>query len=262
MNTESKTGQKPATVTVTPQLRARVAAMDACEIKVTVRPDQELKAERAMELNEDTAEVRVIYFYDTPKLNLYHAGVALRARLVKGVNDDSTVKFRPVEAGQVSDDWKRLPGFKLEADCVGERVVCSASLTVLQQHDEINDVEKGKRPIDKLFSKDQERFLAEFHKGPIDFKELRVMGPIRVLRWKSKHESFPYELTTEEWRLPNGDDLVEVSIKMPPSEALQAKTAFRKHLIQLGIDPEGAQQTKTQTALEYFAANHRKAVPR
>jgi hypothetical protein len=36
--------------------------MDAVEIKVTIRPDQELRAERAMEVNEDTAEVRVLYF--------------------------------------------------------------------------------------------------------------------------------------------------------------------------------------------------------
>ena len=47
-----------------PKSRA-LAAMDAVEIKVTIRPDQELRAERAMEVNEDTAEVRVLYFYDT-----------------------------------------------------------------------------------------------------------------------------------------------------------------------------------------------------
>jgi len=38
----------------TPNSRA-LAMMDAVEIKVTIRPDQELRAERAMEVNEDTA---------------------------------------------------------------------------------------------------------------------------------------------------------------------------------------------------------------
>ena len=130
-----------------------VAAMDAVEIKVTVRPDQELRAERTMELNEDTADVRVIYFYDTPSLDLFNAGVALRARLVKGDDDDSTVKFRPVEAASISKDWTRLKGFKLEADCVGDRVVCSASLTALQKRDEIDKVAKGKRPIESYSRK-------------------------------------------------------------------------------------------------------------
>jgi len=238
-----------------------MAAMDAVEIKVTIRPDQELRAERAMELNEDTADVRVIYFYDTPQLDLFDAGVVLRSRLVKGDDDDSTVKFRPVEAAKISKEWKQLKGFKLEADCVGNRVVGSACLTVLQKRDEIDEVAKGKRPIDKLFSKDQERFLSEFYSGAVDFGKLRVLGPIRVLRWKLMHKGFPHELTLEEWRLPDGEDLVEVSIKTEPSAAVQAQKDFDQHLRELGLDPEGAQETKTRTALEYFAKAKRKAKP-
>lgn len=45
------------------------AGVDTVEIKVTIRPDQELKALRALELNEDSAEVRIIYFYDTANLD-------------------------------------------------------------------------------------------------------------------------------------------------------------------------------------------------
>ena len=82
-----------------------LAAMDAVEIKVTIRPDQELRAERAMEVNEDTAEVRVLYSYDTPDLHLFNAGVALHARLVKWDADDSTVKFR---SGRSDAHFKRL----------------------------------------------------------------------------------------------------------------------------------------------------------
>lgn len=230
-----------------------LACMDAVEIKVTVRPDQELKAERALEINEDTAEVRVIYFYDTPSLELFDAGIVLRARLVKGDDDDSTVKIRPVDPAKIADEWKRHDEFKLEADCVGERVVCSASLKVLQRRDEIDEVAKGTRPIDKLFSKDQERFLATFASEPIDFGKLRVLGPIRVLRWKLKQPQFPHELTVEEWRLPNGDDLVEISLKTSPDQASQAQREFDQHLRALGLDPEGAQETKTRTALKYFA---------
>jgi hypothetical protein len=232
--------------------------MQAVEIKVTVRPDQELRAERAMELNEDTAEIRVIYFYDTPRLDLFEAGVALRARLVKGDDDDSTVKFRPVDAAKVGEAWKRLEGFKLEADCVGSRVICSASLTALQGRDEIEAVAKGRRPIEKLFSKDQERFLAEFYGHPVDFKKLHVLGPVRALRWKLTQKGFPHELTLEEWRLPDGDELVEVSMKTAPAKASQARKEFEQHLRQLGLDPKGAQETKTRTALKHFTKALRK----
>lgn len=234
-----------------------MADVDGVEIKVTIRPDQELRAERAMELNEDTAEIRIVYFYDTPQLDLFDAGITLRARLVKGDDDDSTVKFRPVKPAKLPGEWRQLEGFKLEADCVGTRVVCSASLTSLQKRDEIDEVAKGKRPIEKLFSQDQERFLGEFSKRLVDFAKLRVLGPIRVLRWKLRQEGFPHQLTLEEWRLPDGDDLVEVSIKVPPKEAARAQKDFDKHLRELGLDPEGAQQTKTRTALRYFANVHR-----
>jgi hypothetical protein len=237
-----------------------MAAMDGVEIKLTIRPDQELLAERAMEVTEDTADARLVYFYDTPDLDLFKAGVVLRARLVKDDADDSTVKFRALEAASVPEDWKESKGFKLEADWVGDHVVCSASLTAGQRRDEIDDVAEGKRAIGKLFSNDQERFLRELYKGALDFSDLRVMGPVRVLRWKPKHESFAHELTLEEWRLPNGEDLVEVSIKAPPNEALQARKEFDAHLRALGLDPEGTpHDTKTRTALEYFARTLKEA---
>ena len=230
-----------------------MAAVDAVEIKRTIRADQELRAVRALEVDEDTAEVRLIYFYDTPDLNLFKAGVILRAKLVKDGADDSTVKFRRVEAASIPKDWLRLKGFKLEADWVGDDEVCSASLTEPQQRGEIDKVAKGSRAIAKLFSNDQERFLSELCKWPLDFEELRVMGPIRTLRWKSKHETFPHVLTLEEWRLPDGEELIEVSIKTPENEARQAQMEFDTYLRERGLDPEGAQKTKTRTALEYFA---------
>lgn len=248
------------TTATTPETAAATfAGMDAVEIKVTIRPDQELRAERAMQVNEDTADIRLIYFYDTPNLDLFEAGVCLRSRLVKGDCDDSTVKFRSDDDVHISELWRQQDGFKVEADCVGERAVYSASLTCPQRRDEIADVADGRRTIDKLFSKDQEIFLGEFYKGVIDFGKLCVMGPIRVLRWKLEHENFDHELTVEEWRLPNGDDLVEVSIKAPPGEAAQARREFEDHLQQLGLDPQGAQETKTRTALKYFAKTCRGA---
>lgn len=123
-----------------------VAGVAGVEIKVTIRGDQELKGIRALELDEDSAEVRLIYFYDTLSLDLFNAGLVLRARLVKGDNDDSTVKIRPVEPAKVPQNWSEMPGFKIEADSTGDRIVCSASLTTVQKRDEIDYVAKGKRP--------------------------------------------------------------------------------------------------------------------
>lgn len=230
------------------------AGVAAVEIKMTVKPEEELRALRTFELDEETAEVRVVYFYDTPKLDLFTGGIALRARLVKGDTDDSTVKVRPVDPGKVSEAWRHTTGFKVEADATGPKIIRSASLTVNQKPADIEGVAAKEKPIYTLFDRDQVRFLAEFSNKPVDFEKLKVLGPIRVLRWKTKHEKFHHALTVEEWRLPNGNDLVEVSIKVQPEESVEAKKQFEAHLTKIGLDPKGAQQTKTLTALQYFAS--------
>ncbi len=230
------------------------SGVEAVEIKVTIRPDQELRGLRALKLNEDSAEVRVIYFYDNRKLELFTGGVVLRTRLVKGDADDSTVKIRPVDPAKVPDNWSKTKGFKIEADRTGSKVVCSASLTEKRKRDDIDQVAEGKKAIDELFSEKQQQFVGELSKRPIKFQELKTLGPIRVLCWKSVHEGFPYELTSEEWRLPDGQDLLEVSIKVKPDESRKAMKAFENHLRELGLDPDGAQETKTRIALEYFVS--------
>jgi len=229
------------------------ARIRAVEIKVTIRPDQELRALRAFKVDEDTAEVRVIYFYDTPKLTLFDEGVVLRSRLVKGDADDTTVKIRPVVPAKVPPSWSRIAGFKIEADRTGRRVVRSASLTEIRKRSEIDAAADGKRPIRELFSEAQLGLIADVSKCHIDFDLLKPLGPIRVLCWQSAHKGFPHKMTIEEWRLPDGEDLVEVSIKVRPDQETEAKKVFDQHLRELGLDPNGGQETKTRTALSYFA---------
>ena len=42
------------------------------------------------------AQIRQVFFFDTPDLALENAGVVVRARRVQGKGDDSVVKLRPV----------------------------------------------------------------------------------------------------------------------------------------------------------------------
>ncbi|HAB15387.1 MAG TPA: hypothetical protein PLX89_18540 [Verrucomicrobiota bacterium] len=232
--------------------------VERVEIKVTIRPDQELQAVRALELDQDAAEPRIIFFYDTVHLDLLNHGLVLRARRVGSDADDSTVKIRPVDPAKVPGIWRQKDGFKLEIDLTGARAVCSASFTVQQGPGEINDVAKGRRAIEKLFSAEQELFLREFSGRELDFSKLRALGPIRVLRWKPERPEFVDPVTVEEWRLPDGQDLVEISTKVAAAEVKAARRDFDLHLRRLGLDPMGAQETKTRTTLEFFARQLRR----
>jgi hypothetical protein len=167
---------------------------------------------------------------------------------------DSTVKIRPVVPKRIAPEWSKNSGFKVEADAVGPKVVRSASFTIAQKPKEVREVESGGRPIAKLFSGEQEDFLKAMSPIQIDFATLVPLGPVVVLRWKFRHEGLPWELCAEEWRLPDGRDVIEISIKAKQAEAAAAQAALESFLAELGIAPETRQQTKTRTALEYFAA--------
>ena len=182
----------------------------------------------------------------------------LRARLIEGDPDDSTVKIRPVDPRTVDKKWFKVDGFKLEADAVGDKVVRSASLTKEQGRDEIKEVFQKKRAISKLYSSDQERFLAAFHSPAVDLDGLAVMGPIPALRQDVEQPGMTYKVTAERWHLPDGTDLVELSIKCAREEAAVARKIFEGFLVGLGLDPHGSQETKTKRALTCFA-KHLKA---
>ena len=88
----------------------------------------------------------------------------------------------------------------------------------------------------------------------VDFTKLVPLGPVAAARWKFRHEGLPHELCLEEWRLPDGRNVVEVSNKASQPETAAAQAALDGFLAELGIDRETRAQTKTLTALEHFAA--------
>ena len=130
----------------------KVAGVDAIEIKITIPDAQVEPALSRYGLTVDNDEERYIYFFDTPDLDLFKAGMIARARRIVGDAHDSTVKFRPVVPGEVSERWRAFEGFKLEADASETGVVKSASLTMPVEKGLIKRVVAGTAGIAKLFT--------------------------------------------------------------------------------------------------------------
>ena len=57
----------------------------------------------------------------------------------------------------------------------------------------------------------------------------------------------------ELWFYPDGSRILELSTKCAPSEAFQVATEAKAFLAGKGVDLSGDQQTKTKTALDFFA---------
>jgi hypothetical protein len=113
---------------------------------------------------------------------------------------------------------------------------------------------RGERSVRSLFSNDQEQFLGDHAPGgaPVEWDLRRPLGPVNVHKWEFEPKDLGYEVTVEEWVRPDRSDLVEISIKVDPNEAVEANERFVDFLRSRGFDTEGEQQTKTRTALEYF----------
>ena len=227
-------------------------SIGAIEIKITAQARDEDAVRTALDTADIESERREIWFYDTPDLDLFEAGLVLRARLIHGGADDSTVKLRPVGPGSLGEHWKDTPGFEIELDAVGEEAICSAKLSVDQDRGEIAAVAAGRRPIKALFSKAQERLVDEYWGRDVAWDGLTAFGPVAVRKWEFTPKGFDNEITVEEWVLPDDSDLVELSVKSPPGEAGAAGDAFLGFLSKRGFDTEGDQQTKTRSALRYF----------
>ena len=60
-------------------------------------------------------------------------------------------------------------------------------------------------------------------------------------------------MVAELWLYPDGSRIVELSTKCLPAEAFDVAAETRVFLTDRGIDLLAEQQTKTKTALEFFA---------
>jgi hypothetical protein len=230
-----------------------VTGADAIEIKVTI-PDKQIRVGlKRFNLTADNDEERYIYFFDTPDLQLFKAGVVMRARRIVGDKHDSTVKFRPADPARIPAEWQKYKGFKIEADASENGVVKSASLTMPVAKGLIKLVAEGKRPIDELFTDEQKRFLRQTAKKKLDFANVVLMGPMRAWRWKFTDPGLPWPLTAELWRRGDGEVMLEASIKAPAVQAAAAGGGFLAFVAEVGAERDYDQQAKTRWALEHFA---------
>jgi hypothetical protein len=227
---------------------------DTVELKLTVLAFQQREAIRALGLDALDAQIRQVAFFDTPDLALDRAGVVVRARRIQARVGDSVIKLRPLDPDQVGDDDRRLSGFGVEVDAIPGGFVCSGRLKYAAESDAIRRVVLGERPLRKLYSKEQRALFRTHAPDGVELDDLAVLGPIFVLKLNWQPRGFGHKMVAEMWLYPDGARIFELSTKCLPAEAFQVAAEARVYLSKHGIDLSGEQQTKTRTALEFFAA--------
>ena len=226
---------------------------DSVELKMTV-PDADSRGTiRSLQLDPIEAQIRQVVFFDTPDLKLNDNGLVVRARRSQGAPDDSVVKLRPVVPSALPQELRRTTDFNVEVDAMPGGYVCSGSYKGRVPAGEVKQVLQGTQQIRKLFSKGQRAFYDQHAPEGIKLEQLAVLGPITVLKLKWQPTDFKRRMVAELWFYPDGSRILELSTKCMPSEAFQVAAETRAFLATNDVNTTGEQQTKTKTALEFFA---------
>lgn len=227
---------------------------DSVELKLTVPHAAHRQTVRALGMDPLDAEIRQVYFFDTPDLALNGQGVVVRARRIQRKRGDTVIKLRPVAPDRLPHEFRTAKHMVVEVDAMPGGFVCSAALKSSVHDGDILDVAAGRAPIHTLYAKKQRKFFDANAPDDIGLDDLAVLGPITLLKLKFRPDDLGRRMVAELWQYPDGSQILELSTKCPPTEAFQVAAETRSYLTRHGIDLSGEQQTKTRTALQFFSA--------
>ena len=226
---------------------------DSVELKLTVPESHQQSTVAALGIDPLQAQIRQVFFFDTPELTLSRHGVVVRARRIQGKGDDSVVKLRPVVPHELPAGLRSSPGFGVEVDAMPGGYVCSASMKGTPVKADVRSAALGQAPVRRLFSKEQRAFFESHAPDGLSLDDLAILGPIFVLKVRLTPKELGRRLVGEAWLYPDGSRILELSTKCAPSEAFQVAAEARAFLAGRGVDLSGDQETKTRKALDVFA---------
>jgi hypothetical protein len=235
------------------EILALLKKADSVELKLTVPADAQRATVTALDLDPLDAQIRQVFFFDTPELALNAAGLVVRARRVQARGDDTVVKLRPVVPDKLPPKLRSSPGFGVEVDAMPGGFVCSGSLKGTPAKARVRDAVRGEAPVRKLFSKAQRALYADHAPDGLGLDDLAVLGPIFVLKTRKAPRALGRKVVAEVWLYPDGSRLLELSTKCAPKEAFDVAAETRAYLSERGVDLSGEQETKTRKALEFYA---------
>ena len=228
---------------------------DSVELKLTLPEQDQRSTIAALGIDPLDAEIRQVFFFETPDLALDDLGVVVRARRTQRKGDDSVVKLRPVVPGNLSPELRAAEDLVVEVDAMPGGFVCSASFKGSLDKPRVAEAVRGEIPLKKVFSKGQRQFLADHAPDGPTLDDLVVLGPLTVLKVRWRPPELAQKMVGEVWLFPDGSRVIELSTKCAPRDALATAARTRQYLTGCGVEVGGEQATKTRKALEFFSAN-------
>jgi hypothetical protein len=238
------------------QLAALLEALpdvDSVELKLTVPRADQRTVVRNLGIDSIDAEIRQVAFVEDQTQKLSAAGLVIRARRTQRKPGDIAVKLRPMLPADVPPELRGLPGFKVEIDASPVGFTCSCSLTTSSPDKKVKQLMAGGRGLVELLDEVQHALLTERFPTDVGIADLRVLGPVHLLKCKWQPKGYPRRMVAELWLLPNGERILELSTKADPREAFQVAAETKIFLANHGVDLGAPQELKTKSALAALA---------
>ena len=154
------------------------------------------------------------------------------------------MKFRPVDPEKIGARWRKYRDFKIEVDASEKAMVKSASFSMPVAKGVIKRVAVGKKPIEAVFTAEQEEFLMTVARRKIDFERLAVLGPLTAQRWRFEDPACPWPITAELWRREDGaaaDGGVDQGADRAGGRGIGG---FMAYLAEVGAERDDSEQTQ------------------
>src|SRR5262249_22500475 len=135
---------------------------------------------------------------------------------------DTAIKVRPLAFTDLEHEFRSNSDVKCELDVhAGDASAASSacSLTVKVGDHDIADVGRGDHSIKSLFNSAQEDFLAAHGPSTVTWDDVAMYGPVPSLAWEIKTDDLPAKLAAEISSMPDGTQILEMSIKVPEADA-------------------------------------------
>ena len=238
------------------ELQTLLVGADSVELKLTVPDADQRSAVQALEIDPLEAEIRQVFFFDTPDLGSTRPGSspgpgASRAR--------STTRWSS-SARSCRASCRRPPQVPEGSGSRSTRCRAASSARRRSRREAARPERCAGAGARAAAGSSSPRSSGPSSRSTprtaLELDDLSILGPILVLKLK-----FAPQGSTASWSPSCGSTpTARGSSSCPPSaaeEAFEVAARDRAFLEHRGVDLSGEQQTKTKTALEFFSAELR-----
>ena len=196
------------------------------QVSLCAPPDEIV---RALDLRQSGDPLEV-WLFDDDALSLFERGLRLRLR-TSGGRSELTLKVADQDCAQLkAEDVPRGEG-KCEYDLHGDKVAGAVSLANMLDGGRTRRLLDGREPLGQALSTAQIRYLREVVRvWPLP-PDLRALGPVAVLRYRTANKRYDVDVS----RLPGGERYVEITRKIPRPDVPRAHGALLAEVARAGV---------------------------